>query len=115
MIIEATYGLFQDANFKANLSKTFYKVGLAKRDGGYIHYTGQDVIKRKGKGKAARTEIIANLAFDHTIARAEGDGGMAEFDREDDEDVKRRAMIWLTIGAMRRLRGTVVRISHISF
>jgi hypothetical protein len=87
MIIEATYGLFKEQSFKENLSKTFYKVGLAKRDGEYIHYTGQDVIKRKGKvTEPPLQEIIANLALDHTIARAEGDRGVADFDRKDDED-----------------------------
>jgi hypothetical protein len=91
MIIEATYGLFKEQSFKENLSKTFYKVGLAKRDGAYVNYTGQDVIKRKEKGEEASTEptlheIIANLALDHTIARAEGDRGVAEFDLEDDKD-----------------------------
>jgi hypothetical protein len=101
MVMNATTGLFQEQNFKNNLSNTFYKVGLAKRDGGYMNYTGLDVIKRKktdtakkikGEDKAKSTEepplheIISNLALDHTIARAEGDRGVADFDQEDDEE-----------------------------
>lgn len=45
----------------------------------------------KEKSEAANTEphlrvIIADLALDHTIARTEGDRGVADFDQEVDED-----------------------------
>jgi len=34
--------------------------------------------------------IISSLALDHTIGRAEGDRGVADFDQEDDEDGKEK-------------------------
>ena len=40
----------------------------------------------KNKKDDGFEEIIANLALNHTIARAEGDRGVVEFDQEDDED-----------------------------
>ena len=83
MVMDATSGLFQEEKFKKNLSNTFYKVGLAKQDGGYINYTGLDVITTNQA--SILEQLLNDVALDHTVARYEGEEEVATFDQEEEE------------------------------